>query len=350
MIKLSINNIQTEVEENSSILDAAMQIGIDIPTMCFLKEFVPSTSCMVCIVEEKISGKILPACSALAQEGMQIETDNDEIKSLRKSALELLLSDHSGDCEAPCQRACPAHINIPLMNRLIAQSEFDNASKVLIESKVAALCETCPSPCEKACRRKSIDQPVSISLLKKFVEIKSIEKKIEKNVSIVEWNKSFNSSYGKIRENEKAEFLKDAINKGVRIEPFEPHSGFLKEEAGKEAGRCMHCDCRKLDVCKLKIQSNNYFAKQRTYQLSERKPVTKNIYPQHIVFEPQKCIKCGICIEVSAKYKEEAGFTYIGRGFDVYIGFPLNQTIENAVINAAFECAEKCPTGALAKI
>lgn len=351
MIKLLINNIHTEVVENATILDAAKQIGIDIPTMCFLKEFIPSASCMVCVVEDKVSGKILPSCSALAQDGMQIETDTDELKSLRKSALELLLSDHSGDCEAPCQRACPSHINIPLMNRLISQNNYELAEMSFKQLIVSAKCETCPAPCELVCRRKAIDQSVSIQLLKKYAGSKSIEKiQEEKFFDVEKLNKSFNSTYGKIKENEKSEFLKDATNKGNRTDPKDPVTGFSNEEAVLEAGRCMHCDCRKNDVCKLKIQSENHQAKQRTYQLTERKLITKNMYPQHIVYEPQKCIKCGICIQVSEKYKEDAGFTFIGRGFDVSLGFPLNQSIEIAVKNAALECAEKCPTGALANI
>jgi NADPH-dependent glutamate synthase beta subunit-like oxidoreductase/ferredoxin len=101
---------------------------------------------------------------------MDIDTDNAEVLDMRKSALELLLSEHYGDCEAPCQRVCPAEMNIPLMNRLIAANKMDEALKNIAETIAlpSILGYICPAPCEKACRRKDIDEPVSICLLKRF--------------------------------------------------------------------------------------------------------------------------------------------------------------------------------------
>jgi NADPH-dependent glutamate synthase beta subunit-like oxidoreductase len=171
MIELKINNTNYTAEQNETILSVAQRAGIQIPTMCWVKEFDPSTSCMVCVVQDKRNGKILTSCSAKAEAGMDIETDNAEVLDMRKSALELLLSEHYGDCEAPCQRVCPAEMDIPLMNRLIAANKMDEALKNVAETIAlpSILGYICPAPCEKACRRKDIDESVSICLLKRFV-------------------------------------------------------------------------------------------------------------------------------------------------------------------------------------
>lgn len=171
MPKLTINNISVEASSGESLLLAAGRAGIHIPRMCWLKDFEPSASCMMCVVQERKTGKILLSCSVQAEEGMDIITNNPEIEDLRKTALELLLSEHYGDCEAPCQRACPAGMDIPEVNRLIRDGKLSQALQVAKEriALPAILGHICPAPCEKACRRKDIDQPVSICLLKRFV-------------------------------------------------------------------------------------------------------------------------------------------------------------------------------------
>lgn len=171
MIEIKINNTTHTANQNETILNVAQRAGIHIPTMCWVKELNPSTSCMVCVVQDMRNGKILTSCSAKAEQGMEIETDNAEVLDLRKSALELLLSEHYGDCEAPCQRVCPAEMDIPLMNRLIAANKMDEALKNVAKTIAlpSILGYICPAPCEKACRRKDIDEPVSICFLKRFV-------------------------------------------------------------------------------------------------------------------------------------------------------------------------------------
>lgn len=170
MIELKINNTPYTAAQNETILSVAQRAGIHIPTMCWFKEFEPSTSCMVCVVQDMRNGKIYTSCSAKAEQGMDIQTNNAEVLDMRKSALELLLSEHYGDCEAPCQRVCPAEMDIPLMNRLIASGKMNEALKNVTETIAlpSILGYICPAPCEKACRRKDIDEPVSICLLKRY--------------------------------------------------------------------------------------------------------------------------------------------------------------------------------------
>lgn len=339
MIQITINNRKLETEENSTILEAAAQIGVYIPTMCFVKGLSPSTSCMVCMVKDISTGKFHPSCSALVQDGMQIETDSDEIKLLRKNALELLLSDHRGDCEAPCQRACPSHINIPEMNRLVAGEKFDQLKRF---SELS--CASCDAPCEKVCRRKSIDAAVSIRNIRNYIRGSVLLNVPEQQNP---GNKKFNSSYGRIRDDEKNEFLKDSGNQGNRVEPLHPETGFTSGEAVMESKRCLHCDCRKVDNCYLRNLSSDYSAKQLTYRLEEKKTVTRIFYPGSVVYEPEKCIKCGNCIQVTEK-TEDLAFTFIGRGFDVKVCLPFSDKIEHSLAKSAGECVRCCPTGALA--
>ncbi|HZH71514.1 MAG TPA: 2Fe-2S iron-sulfur cluster-binding protein, partial [Mariniphaga sp.] len=107
MIQLSINNKKIEVEEGLSVMKAAQQTGVNIPNMCWHDELDHFTSCMLCLVKDKISGRLFPSCSVKVHEGMEVVTDDEEIFEARKTALELLLSEHVGDCEAPCQLGCP---------------------------------------------------------------------------------------------------------------------------------------------------------------------------------------------------------------------------------------------------
>ena len=171
MPKLIIDNREVEVPSGATILDAAETLGIAIPAMCFLKGYEPSTSCMVCVV--KIEGReaFVPACGSIAQDGMRVCTSSQEVRQARKTALELLLSDHLGDCMGPCQVTCPAGMNIPLMIRHIAAGDLHDAIATVKQDIAlpAVLGRICPAPCEKACRRAQFDGAVSICLLKRYV-------------------------------------------------------------------------------------------------------------------------------------------------------------------------------------
>ncbi len=114
----------------------------------------------------------------------------------------------------------------------------------------------------------------------------------------------------------------------------------------QEAQRCLHCDCRDLENCKLRDLSGRYNANQRRYTGNVRKTMTK-YFAHNIVYEPLKCIKCGICVRMTSKYQEEYGFSYIGRGFDVVIGVPFNESVEAGLVLTAEKVAKACPTGAL---
>ena len=166
-MKLTIDNKEIECEEGISLMEAARRIGIEVPALCYREGYDHFTSCMMCMVKDKKSGKTLPACSARAADGMEIETQSADIRAFRKSTLELLLSDHLGDCEAPCQRLCGVHNEVPQIIRDIKAGEM-NAAVAHLRSDMAlpgVLERFCHAPCEKGCRRGLVDESVSIRAL-----------------------------------------------------------------------------------------------------------------------------------------------------------------------------------------
>ena len=168
--KLTINDHTIEVEDGMTILAAAKQLGIEIPTLCHLDGVEPFTSCFLCVVEVEGRRNLVPSCTAPVEEGMVVVTDSDEVRAARKMALELLLSDHRGDCLAPCMIGCPAGLDIPGFIRHILAGEHGKAL-TLIRERIplpGALGRICPRFCERVCRRREQDEPIAVCALKRF--------------------------------------------------------------------------------------------------------------------------------------------------------------------------------------
>lgn len=159
--------------------------------------------------------------------------------------------------------------------------------------------------------------------------------------------RQFNSTLGKLMPEEHEEYLKEG-SPLPRQDEAGLGAGLGHDRAVAEASRCLHCDCRKPDSCRLRMYADEYGAQKRRFAYSRRKPVKKQIQQDLLVYEPGKCIKCGICVRLTALHREEFGFTFVGRGFDVEIGVPFNEPIEKAFHKTAGLVARACPTGALA--
>ncbi len=98
MINLKINNIPVSVEPGTTILEAARQLGINIPTLCYLKDINEIGACRICTVEVKGARGLLPACVYPVSEGMEVFTNTKKVLDARKTNLELLLSVHTRKC------------------------------------------------------------------------------------------------------------------------------------------------------------------------------------------------------------------------------------------------------------
>ena len=170
-IKLIIDGKESIGFEGQTILDIARANGIDIPTLCHDDRVEIYGSCGLCVVEAEGIPKLLRSCSTTASDGMKINTNTERVRQNRKTALELLLSDHTGDCRPPCVLACPAQTDCQGYVGLIANGEYKEALK-LIKDKIplpASIGRVCPHPCEEACRRELVEEPISIASLKQFV-------------------------------------------------------------------------------------------------------------------------------------------------------------------------------------
>ncbi|MGD0900771.1 MAG: hypothetical protein ABR915_23305, partial [Thermoguttaceae bacterium] len=113
------------------------------------------------------------------------------------------------------------------------------------------------------------------------------------------------------------------------------------------AARCLHCDCRGQASCKLRRYAAQYGADPRRYQ-AQRRHFQQDARHADVVYEPGKCIDCGLCVEITRAAGEQLGLTYIGRGFDVRIGVPLGHSLAEALTRVAAQCVAACPTAALA--
>ena len=250
---------------------------------------------MVCMVRNEADNQMIPSCATYPSEGMRIDTSSDEVKALRRMSLELLLSDHRADCEAPCTFVCPAKIDVARLILLYDRGLMAEA-KAVLASKVDLSdlpCPTCKAGCEKACRRGRVDQPVSIRAIVKEVAESGVEPSgltpaaddVQKRTA------GFSSKLG-VYSKAESEWLKEVYT---------------------QPSRCLHCACEGQAKCQLRELATKTGIKSPRYGVSTRLPVKVQ---QHITgrlyYEPAKCVRCGLCV-----YNSEDGFTFQYRGFNM---------------------------------
>ncbi|MEJ2068986.1 MAG: NAD(P)H-dependent oxidoreductase subunit E [Syntrophobacterales bacterium] len=268
MIKLTINDKMVEVPEGTTILQAARQEGIKIPTLCYYEAIKPYGGCRLCVVEVTRDGRtaLTASCSYPVAEGIQVLTDTERVLKVRRLVIDLLWSrspdlpilasiahelglerpsypmgdsqcilcdlctrvcseleqlgvigmqgrgtkrevltpfgelasvcQECGVCgfvcptawihevakiAAPCALTCPAEINVQGYVQLINQGKYKDAVQLIMERLPlpGVLGRICPHPCEEECRRRIVDEAVSICNLKRFatdqVDLQGIE-------------------------------------------------------------------------------------------------------------------------------------------------------------------------------
>ncbi len=510
MPRVTIDGRGIEVPEGTTILEAARRVGVDIPTFCHLRDADAFTSCMICVVKETGSGRFLPSCSAPVADGMVIESDSEAVRGQRRTILELLLSEHTGDCEGPCQVTCPAHMDIPGMIRLLAGGRHAEAAARVREAIAlpGVVGHVCSAPCERGCRRGRLDAPVGIRLLERFaatapgepvvptartgrriavvgagpaglaaayyaalaghactvfddheqpggqlryrtsreaLPLDVLERDVETvrrlgvefrmktriepgaglerlkreydavvlapgryaSATLGVWNlatcergfrvdavtfqtsdpsvfaggeavhagqmavramahgrqiahslaqwlaqepmtglpRRFNSRMGRLRDGE-LEVVRALADGRGPVGAASP-VGYAESETVAESARCLHCDCRRARDCRLREYAERYGAGQRRYSLEGRLEFGANHTHPSVIFEPGKCIKCGICVRLSGA-SDGCGLVFTGRGYETRLAVPFNATLAQALGSAAAECVRQCPTGALA--
>lgn len=176
-IKITIDGRELTGNAGDTILTIAAQHGIEIPNLCYHKELKVYGACGLCVVEAQNSPKLLRACATVASDGMVVRTDTPRVKQARRVALELLMSDHEGQCQGPCAMRCPAHTDVQGYLKQIALGN-DREAVRLIKEKIpipASVGRVCPHPCESDCRRALVEQPLSIAYLKAFTADRDLE-------------------------------------------------------------------------------------------------------------------------------------------------------------------------------
>ena len=97
-VNLNIDNIQVSVERGTTLLAAAKELKIKIPTLCHHEDLCVAGNCRVCVVEQVGSDRLLPACATPVSEGMEIRTNSLKVRNARKTVIDLLVSEHRADC------------------------------------------------------------------------------------------------------------------------------------------------------------------------------------------------------------------------------------------------------------
>jgi formate dehydrogenase major subunit len=170
-IRVNIDGREIRTYRGHTILEVATQNGIDIPTLCHDEKIENYGSCGICVVEVEGNPRLIRSCSTEIADGMVIRTQSERIRENRKTTLELLLSDHTGDCKAPCTHGCPGHVDVQGYVGLIANKQYYEALK-LIKKELplpASIGRVCPHPCQTQCRRGLVDESITIAWLKRFV-------------------------------------------------------------------------------------------------------------------------------------------------------------------------------------
>ncbi|MGD0814580.1 MAG: FAD-dependent oxidoreductase [Verrucomicrobiota bacterium] len=515
--KIVIDGRQVKVSPGQTILQAARRIGLEIPTLCHLEKCGPLTSCQICLVKVVANGqgRLTPSCATPVAPGMVIESETEEVHEARRTALELLFSDHVGDCLSPCHRLCPLQLNISAMIWQIDADRLDEAVAILRQALPLAgvLGRLCHHPCEQGCRRGHFDEPAAIRNLERFLTeheenskregtrpvegssptrlsvvvvgagpagltaahdlarqghavtvidrnakpggrlrevaagempatvleaelvllagmgikfkmgielgnqttleglqrgfdailitvgelaegdaeklavplggafikadpstcragapnvyaagacvkpVKQIIRAMAEGRAVAECvhryllgqpprrpEKPFSSTMGRLQPGELREFLRSASQEHRMA--CAACSAASRDEVVAEASRCLHCDCTSSGNCLLQHYAQVYGADASRYR-AKRRPFERQIQPGGVVFEPGKCILCGICVKLAEMAAEPLGLTFIGRGFDMRVAAPFDQAIEEGLRKVTQECVRHCPTGAL---
>jgi len=158
MIEVTIDGIQVEVKEGTFIMDAARKAQIKIPTLCKHPDLPPSASCGLCIVKVKGSNKMLRACCTPLEDKMEITTNDPDIVAVRRTVLELILSNHPNDC-LTCAKSYNCELQRMAADFGITEEQFKKFLRTMpkdvstgvieIEPEKCILCGRCVYVCQK---------------------------------------------------------------------------------------------------------------------------------------------------------------------------------------------------------
>ncbi len=290
-----INGQRVVPLEGESVLDVAARVGVAVPVLCSVPEVHAEGGCGVCSVWDEGSKRLLPACAAVARTGLEIVTDSEVVQQARKRAVELLLSDHSADCMAPCERVCP--------NRFAVQRLL----RVGCPVELRAQCDVCPAPCERACRNK--------------LRIRELLKELPADDAVEGLAVRYGGSF------------------------FSVASRAAVAELKADARGCLQCGCGKPLDCRLREAAEVTGAKQ--HHGGRARGVVRERARCGFGFDSSRCVLCGLCVKRAAQADDACGVAFVGRGFDMRVGLPVGRSWDDVAVDCLRDCAAVCPTGAM---
>ena len=168
MINLTIDGKQVQAQDGATILEAAKQAGVEIPTLCYLKDVNETGSCRMCVVEVDGYGKLPTACNTPVKEGMAVHTKSEKVVAARKTVLNLLLSNHHKDC-IPCPGNGVCQLQKLFVEYDIEETPYagtraeikepvkDGNPFLTYRPEKCIHCQRCVSTCAKVTGRHAID-------------------------------------------------------------------------------------------------------------------------------------------------------------------------------------------------
>jgi formate dehydrogenase major subunit len=169
LLRLEIDGREIWTPWDRTVLEVALSAGIEIPRLCHAPQLRPNGNCGLCVVE--IEGEPAPvrACLASAVAGMVVRTTSPALAAERTRRIEELFADHWADCLAPCRLACPADTDAQGYIALIAQGRHRDAVELIKKTNPfpGVIGRVCTRPCEGACRRSLVEDPIGICFLKR---------------------------------------------------------------------------------------------------------------------------------------------------------------------------------------
>ena len=158
-LKVTIDGTELEVERGTTILQAAEQVGVEIPTFCYHEGLSAPANCRMCLVSTNKSNKLLPACYGTCQDGMEVTTDDERTVRTRKSTLEFILLHHPVDCPI-CDQAGECVLQDNYFNHSTSPSRLftKKAHKpkaepigpnVMLDAERCIVCTRCVRFCEE---------------------------------------------------------------------------------------------------------------------------------------------------------------------------------------------------------
>lgn len=147
-INVTIDGKALTANAGDTILTIAAANGIEIPNLCYNKNLKIYGACGLCVVEAEGIPKLLRACATVASDGMVIHTDTPRVLETRKVALELIMSDHTGDCKGPCSLGCPAGTDVQGYVKQIGLGNYSDAIGIVKDHipLPASIGRVCPHP------------------------------------------------------------------------------------------------------------------------------------------------------------------------------------------------------------